>query len=442
MAYLGYYSENFGTDSRDSNYSIGPGQAYFAKGGNDSLWVSGTSTVRYQGTDWWVGSLVNGSTGDDAYYVNYGSATIIADASRSAGDSLRIFDYLSNVNNLFSIDNRHVFIGTSWGTKIVIIDGLNSNGAIEKIQFSDITLSGVPASAKAIVAQYQTMENQTLSQLEEKKLFKPEVMGINSSDVSGILDGLYAYSYSTDSNSAELVDTFLTRNGSTQSISLLIGNYVDVKASSWSDRINLIQVAQASNLGSVINADQINFSSTERQGCALIGGSLGDQLWGKAGWDILDGGAGNDLIRAGNGRDIITGGLGADELHGDFGWNTYTSEKDGFSDLIAIKSDEFLTNWIYGKAGNNPNGEKADIIEGLDASDRIKIIGVDSKDISIRAGATAHGISGIGIYAGGALEALYTGGDLSVAQLTVMTSGDGSAAAMANQVSSYGWTGV
>ena len=97
---------------------------------------------------------------------------------------------------------------------------------------------------------------------------------------------------------------------------------------------------------------------------------------------------------------------------------------------------------IYGKAGNNLDGEKADIIEGLDASDRIIIIGVDSKDISIRADATAHGISGIGIYAAGALEALYTGGDLSVAQLRSMTSGDASAAAMANQLSSYGWAGV
>jgi Ca2+-binding RTX toxin-like protein len=173
-----------------------------------------------------------------------------------------------------------------------------------------------------------------------------------------------------------------------------------------------------------------------------LGGSGNDQIWGKAGWDILDGGAGKDFIRAGNGRDIITGGAGADELHGDFGWNTFKSEKDGFSDLIAIKSDEFVSNWLYGKAGNNPNGEKADIIEGLDSTDQIKIIGVFTSDLTFRAGATAHGVSGIGIYARGALEGLYTGGDLSVAQITAMTTGDGSAAALANEVSSYGWTGV
>jgi Ca2+-binding RTX toxin-like protein len=170
----------------------------------------------------------------------------------------------------------------------------------------------------------------------------------------------------------------------------------------------------------------------------LSGGTGNDDIRGKAGWDFLSGGAGNDLIRAGNGRDIITGGPGADELHGDFGWNTYKSEKDGASDLIAIKSDHFLVNWLYGQAGNNPNGEKADIIEGLDSIDKIKIIGVDTRDITFAANVSAKGVTGIGIYGKGALEALYTGGDLTVAQITQMTSGDASAAAMSNSIDSYG----
>ena len=38
----------------------------------------------------------------------------------------------------------------------------------------------------------------------------------------------------------------------------------------------------------------------------------------------------------------------------------------------------------------------------------------------------------------GALEALYTGGDLTLAQIQSMTSGDASAAAMSNSVNSYG----
>ena len=153
---------------------------------------------------------------------------------------------------------------------------------------------------------------------------------------------------------------------------------------------------------------------------------------------MIDGREGNDLIHGGNGRDIITGGLGADQLWGDFGWNTYTSEIDWFSDLIAVKSDQYVLNWLYGKAGNNPNGEKADIIEGLDPIDKIVIVGVGTNDLTFAALSTAHGATGIGIYGKGALEALYTGGDLTLAQIQSMTSGDASAAAMSNSVNSYG----
>jgi len=156
------------------------------------------------------------------------------------------------------------------------------------------------------------------------------------------------------------------------------------------------------------------------------------------GSDFLSGGKGNDLIRAGIGRDIISGDAGSDELHGDFGWNTYRSEKDGVSDLIAIKSDQFLVNWLYGQAGNSPNGEKSDIIEGLDLIDKIRIIGIDTSEISFAADVATKGVTGIGIYGKGILEALYTGGDLTLAQIQSMTSGDASAAAMSNSVNAYG----
>ena len=46
-------------------------------------------------------------------------------------------------------------------------------------------------------------------------------------------------------------------------------------------------------------------------------------------------------------------------------------------------------------------------------------------------------MSGIGIYGAGALEAIYTGGDLTLSQIMQMTSGDASTAAMTNQVNSY-----
>jgi hypothetical protein len=173
----------------------------------------------------------------------------------------------------------------------------------------------------------------------------------------------------------------------------------------------------------------------------IFGGWGDDKLFGRTGWDDIDGGQGNDFIDGGTGRDKITGGMGSDELHGGFGFNTFGWEQDGYQDLLAIKSDQWLINWAYDKAGNNSDGSKADIIEELDADDQIKIIGVFTPDISVVQGATAHGLTGIGIYAKGALEALYTGTGLSVAQIASMTTGDGSAAAMNNDISSYGGAG-
>jgi len=221
---------------------------------------------------------------------------------------------------------------------------------------------------------------------------------------------------------------------------LFSANQIAIAASSWSGSLTINLVAVASNVGDILTGKQVDTNSGISTGSILVGGLGNDQLWGKAGWDIIDGGAGNDLIRGGNGRDILTGGAGSDEVHGDFGWNTYKSEIDGFSDLIALKSDQYLVNWIYGKAGNNSDGSKCDIIEGLDAIDKIRIIGVDTSDITFAANVTAKGLTGIGIYGKGALEALYTGGNLTLAQIQGMTSGDASAAAMANSISSYGWT--
>ena len=213
---------------------------------------------------------------------------------------------------------------------------------------------------------------------------------------------------------------------------------MDVVASTWSDKVQINRVVKASDTGGKIEAKQIEVGSGEVAGSVVSGGKGSDDIKGFAGWDNLEGGDGNDLIHGGNGRDIISGGAGRDELHGDFGWNTFKSEKDGVSDLIAIKSDQFLVNWLYGKAGNSPNGEKADIIEGLDSIDKIKLIGIDTREITFAANVSAKGVTGIGIYGKGILEAVYTGGDLTVAQITQMTSGDASAAAMSNSVNSYG----
>ena len=159
----------------------------------------------------------------------------------------------------------------------------------------------------------------------------------------------------------------------------------------------------------------------------LDGGEGADQLFGYRGADFLTGGAGDDELRAGNGRDIITGGDGGDTLYGGFGLNTFEDEADGEIDQLFFKSDQWEENWIYGASGNSPNGEKADKIVELDEFDEIYVQGVSTSQLTYgfvehdsRLGET---LSGIGIYASGALEAVYVGDDLSLGQIAAMTQG-------------------
>jgi Ca2+-binding RTX toxin-like protein len=220
-----------------------------------------------------------------------------------------------------------------------------------------------------------------------------------------------------------------------------------VETSHWSDTFAVNRVARSASSGDYIQGKQLTYQmgelndnaavvSFERAGSILQGSDASDTIRGLAGTDIIDAKGGNDLVHGGNAADVISGGSGADELHGDFGKNTYLDQADGSVDLIAIKSDQHLMNWWYGTDGNNPNGEKADVIERLDANDQIKIIGVATEDLAFQQ-ASIHGLSGIGIFADGALEAIYTGGDLSAQQLESMTTGDASNAAMNNQIWSY-----
>ena len=160
----------------------------------------------------------------------------------------------------------------------------------------------------------------------------------------------------------------------------------------------------------------------------MITGKAGaDTLIGYRGFDSLSGDNGNDELRAGNGRDIVAGGAGADKLYGGFGLNTFEDELDGEIDQLYFRSDQWVENYLYDKAGNSPNGEKADKIEMLDEFDQIYVQGVETSQLSY--GFVDHNsnlgetLSGIGIYASGVLEAVYVGNNLSIGQLDSMTQG-------------------
>ena len=159
----------------------------------------------------------------------------------------------------------------------------------------------------------------------------------------------------------------------------------------------------------------------------INGGEGDDYLVGGKGGDILFGDEGNDIVRAANGRDVITGGAGADDIYGGFGHNTFGDERDGSVDWLFFKSDQFAVNSLYGRSGMNPNGEKVDVIEGLDSSDRLFVRGVKTSMLSFAQVnnfiAPTGNFSGVGIFANGFLEGLYIGSDLTASQLQSMTEG-------------------
>ena len=212
---------------------------------------------------------------------------------------------------------------------------------------------------------------------------------------------------------------------------------LDVATKTWSNKIKVNKIVQASNNGDTITAEAPE-KFVPAIGSVLNGGRQKDIIQGKNGWDIIDGGSGSDFIHGGNGRDVITGGVGGDELWGDFGLNTFKSERDGQKDLVVIKSDHYVYNWYNDSYTNNPNGERTDFIEGLETWDRIRVTGGYKQDLRFAENVTHMGQTGIAIYLKDSLEALYTGNDLSLDQIKNMTDGDGSDAAIANSVHQYG----
>ena len=147
---------------------------------------------------------------------------------------------------------------------------------------------------------------------------------------------------------------------------------------------------------------------------------------GRQGGDVLSGGDGNDLVKAGHGRDVITGGMVATHCSVDLVTIFLLVKKTVKSIRFRLRATS-IWNWLYGKAGNNTDGSKLDVIHSLDANDKIQIQGVETSDLTFEAidnfASPTGNYSGIGIYSEGFLEGIYTGGDLSASQLKSMTVG-------------------
>ena len=156
-----------------------------------------------------------------------------------------------------------------------------------------------------------------------------------------------------------------------------------------------------------------------RGGDLIFGDAGNDWIHGNGGGDDIHAEMGNDTIKGGHGHDKIWGGQGSDWIWGGIGQNTVDAgANDGNSDQIFVPVDQ-VQNLEFG----NPDSANADILNNLGLEDRIFMHGLGISDISLTYGATSHnGISGIGIYANGTLEALVTG-NFNTAQIDSMTTG-------------------
>ena len=452
---IGSFSLTSGTAGSDSLSAYGP-EASFGGDGDDYLHYGPT---RYSYGYWDVPILVGGP-GDDEYIVEDGDIGAIADLG-GGYDTITLETNIDDV--IFAwVNNNHILgYDIYFGTTIIFIDpfGRESNdNKIEKWTFFSTTYSGdeieqLANSGSGLLGytSWQHLNDSGLLNFSRYEMRPSEMdqyldnASYNSSIVGEEIteDPSKSYNFSLSSKASDIVGNWFSTSipSASESKDISDGSKLDITATTWSDEITINHVANASNDGGLLRAKQSAAAADRtidgRIGSILDGAGGKDILHGLGGWDIIDGGGNDDLIHGGNGRDIIDGGVGADELHGDFGWNTFKSQEDGYNDLLAIKSDQHLSNWWYGKSGNSPNGEKADFIEGLDDIDEIKIIGAATSDLTFAENVSHRGATGIGIYAKGTLEAVFTGNNLSVSQIQSMTTGDASELAMANGMWSY-----
>ena len=156
------------------------------------------------------------------------------------------------------------------------------------------------------------------------------------------------------------------------------------------------------------------YTSSDRAALRAIWGAEAqparNRLIGTAGVDRLTGGPGNDELE---------GLAGADQLRGGAGSNWFASPADAARDWIVISRD--------GSRRLARSARTVDVITELGLEDRIAILGARSRQLAFARVAldspTYGPQEGIGIWASGRLEAVYTGGEFNRVQLSQLTIG-------------------
>lgn len=146
---------------------------------------------------------------------------------------------------------------------------------------------------------------------------------------------------------------------------------------------------------------------------------LSQKLFGTASDDVLTGGLGSDLISGESGNDVLIGGGGVDELFGGFGSNKFVSKSDDFESRILISRD--------GSKQDSRNQFTVDEIAEVGIEDKIGVLGASTRQLrflpTLINSASLGRLDGVGIYVGKRLEAVYTGGDLTISEIKRLTVG-------------------
>jgi len=212
-----FFVEN-GTNSSDYKTNIKSGEVYFGKNGNDQMWSNATGTLYYQDSYWYIPAILSGGQGGDTYNIGTNDYAIIVDGDNGTSDVLNISSNVSRADRFFTIDNRHLFLGFSYNnTSVLVADGMNNKGAIEKISFNDMTFNGSPGSISTLVDNY-SQGNISFEYAISSGVFNTEVVGVSgATETRSLLDQIYS-----ESNQSSVSD-----NQDTPSIDSLTGLTID-----------------------------------------------------------------------------------------------------------------------------------------------------------------------------------------------------------------------
>jgi len=200
---IGTYLVEEGTSDKDYNFSIISGTAYFGREGDDSLWSNATAALSDGETLWYIPSIIVGGAGADEYYVGTSNHAIIFDGDNGSSDLLRIYSNINYLTNFITLDNRHLFIqvfGGFFRQSILVIDGMNQNGSIETIKFTDIAFNGSPDSINLLVNGY-SQGDYSIEDAIDSGLFNPKIMGVNdATEVRSLIKQIYKEAASNTTN--------------------------------------------------------------------------------------------------------------------------------------------------------------------------------------------------------------------------------------------------